>query len=150
MLCVHHSWWKGLVHPVVIQASRRSELPSSQSLPITQPEIKVTVKSGSFPNISEVLSQTLRLVTSIDHWSQGPTHLWVGVGEWEAPEPRREENQKFPVSSTDDSQLHSEATDRPFQEVPSFSSILEAKARHGQSMRGLLSLMTSCPAQLPL
>lgn len=49
-----------------------------------------------------------------------------GAGEWEAPGAQREENQKFPVSSTDDSQLHSEATDRPFQEVPSFSSILEA------------------------
>lgn len=42
------------------------------------------------------------LVTSIDHWSQGPTHLWVVVGEQEALEPRREENQKFCVRSTKD------------------------------------------------
>lgn len=25
------------------------------------------------------------LVTPIDHWSQGPIHLWVGVGEQETP-----------------------------------------------------------------
>lgn len=50
------------------------------------------------------------------------------------------------MSMTNDSQLRSEAAEKPFQEVPSSSSILDAKARHGRSICDLLPLTISCPA----